>query len=150
MCSERPFAHAQVPRSLRGRLNGVAQALVAVARVAGPLATSNLFAWGASRPWPAYMSSFYMLAAIGFGTAALALALPPSIEKQIKEAAPSEAADEPKAVREAEPSDLPDELPDELSPAGHGQGAQLTPLANGQNQAAEPGRERQRMCTADA
>ena len=80
------FINNSVHRSLRGRLNGIAQALVAVARVLGPLVCSNLFAWGASRPWPAYMVGFYILSLVGCATAALALQLPSSIEKQIKEA----------------------------------------------------------------
>ena len=85
-------------RANRGKVNGMSQALVAAARVVGPWASCTLFAWSASRPpggWPLgrlnYQLVFYVFAALGFGTANLALLLPESAERQLVE--PPQGAD---------------------------------------------------------
>ena len=84
------FVNNSAPSRRRGMVNGVAQALVACARVVGPLICSNLFASTARNPltsWPFdYQLVFFLLSAIAIGTALLAeCMLPASIEKKVKE-----------------------------------------------------------------
>lgn len=112
------FINNAVPRAHRGRLNGLAQALVALARILGPAIASNLFAWSATsdRAWPLnYHAAFYLQAATGLAAAALALRLPETIEKQARDAPPQEEAAAVAAAMEPEPKGEP---PDERAAAG--------------------------------
>ena len=92
------FINNSVERHHRGKLNGIAQALVAVTRVLGPLLASNVFAATASHEvdaWPlSFHLVFYILALSAILAAALALWLPESIEKQKKGAEAAKAVPE--------------------------------------------------------
>mmetsp|Transcript_53168 Transcript_53168/g.88276 ORF Transcript_53168/g.88276 Transcript_53168/m.88276 type:complete len:156 (+) Transcript_53168:99-566(+) len=86
------FVNNSVPQRHRGKLNGLAQACVAIARVCSPLVTSNIFASSTSNElsWPLnYHLCFYMLATIALLALALARRLPESIERQVLEVEPT-------------------------------------------------------------
>jgi MFS family permease len=69
----------------RGRVNGLSQSLVSVARAVGPPLFTPLFAWSveAGRPYPfnAFLS-WHLLALLTAATLALTYALPPWIERK--------------------------------------------------------------------
>ena len=103
-------------RARRGWLNGVGQALVALARVVGPVFVGNVFAWSEHRggAWPFnFHLTFYLLTLVGLGAAALTLLVPESCERQqLAEAAPPEdAMSEMAAVGPAAPADDESSLP---------------------------------------
>ena len=109
----------------RGKLNGISQACVALARVCGPMLTSNLFAASASSEtsrWPLnYHFVFYLLAVTAVVAGALGRQLPQSIEKQVVEPALSGVSQrtemQPSSAHEPSEADAAGE-PSEAGAAG--------------------------------
>jgi hypothetical protein len=81
------FINNSVPPSMRGRVNGIGQTLVAITRFIMPMVVGTMFAWSESNgfAWPLnFHSTWYMLAAIDVLAIVMCGLLPESIEMKRK------------------------------------------------------------------